>query len=89
MTGFLQFLGVTRRLNAAGSLTRLGGALMEPEVLRTMEEAAASLTSATTTAALAQAFAAWKRGRSRQCSTRRPLDSCLWPRLVRFPNSPR
>jgi L-seryl-tRNA(Ser) seleniumtransferase len=41
MTGFLQSLGVTRRLNAAGSLTRLGGALMEPEVLRTMEEAAA------------------------------------------------
>jgi len=41
MTGFLRSLGVARRLNAAGTLTRLGGALMEPEVLRAMQEAAA------------------------------------------------
>ena len=41
MTGFLQSLGVARRLNAAGTLTRLGGALMAPEVLQAMQEAAA------------------------------------------------
>jgi L-seryl-tRNA(Ser) seleniumtransferase len=41
MTGFLQSLGVPRRLNAAGTLTRLGGALMAPEVLQAMQEAAA------------------------------------------------
>jgi L-seryl-tRNA(Ser) seleniumtransferase len=40
MTGFLQRLGVPRRLNAAGTLTRLGGALMAPEVLQAMQEAA-------------------------------------------------
>ena len=34
-------LGVARRLNAAGTLTRLGGALMAPEVLQAMQEAAA------------------------------------------------
>jgi len=27
-------LGVTRRINAAGTLTRLGGSLMAPEVIR-------------------------------------------------------
>ncbi|MFM8767230.1 MAG: hypothetical protein ACKOD9_05470, partial [Rubrivivax sp.] len=41
MTSFLQTLGVTRRLNAAGTLTRLGGALMAPEVLQALQEAAA------------------------------------------------
>ena len=33
-------LGVQRRINAAGTLTRLGGSLMEPEVLAAMHEAA-------------------------------------------------
>ncbi len=33
-------LGVTRRINAAGTLTRLGGSLMAPEVLDAMREAA-------------------------------------------------
>ena len=35
-------LGVQRRINAAGTLTRLGGSLMEPEVLQAMAEAAAA-----------------------------------------------
>jgi len=35
-------LGVRRRINAAGTLTRLGGALMAPEVLAAMAEAAQS-----------------------------------------------
>jgi len=35
-----QRLGVTRRINAAGTLTRLGGSLMEPEVLDAMRDAA-------------------------------------------------
>jgi D-glucosaminate-6-phosphate ammonia-lyase len=35
-------LGVKRRINAAGTLTRLGGALMAPEVLVAMAEAAQS-----------------------------------------------
>jgi len=35
-------LGVTRRINAAGTLTRLGGSLMEPEVLDAMRAAAAA-----------------------------------------------
>lgn len=33
-------LGVRRRINAAGTLTRLGGSLMEPEVLQAMVDAA-------------------------------------------------
>jgi len=33
-------LGVTRRINVAGTLTRLGGSLMEPEVLQAMAQAA-------------------------------------------------
>jgi L-seryl-tRNA(Ser) seleniumtransferase len=33
-------LGVKRRINAAGTLTRLGGSLMAPEVLEAMREAA-------------------------------------------------
>jgi len=33
-------LGVPRRINAAGTLTRLGGSLMEPEVLQAMVDAA-------------------------------------------------
>jgi len=40
MTSVLQRLGVTRRINVAGTLTRLGGSLMEPEVLHAMQEAA-------------------------------------------------
>jgi len=35
-------LGVRRRINAAGTLTRLGGALMAPEVVAAMAEAARS-----------------------------------------------
>ena len=34
-------LGVRRRINAAGTLTRLGGALMAPEVIEAMAAAAA------------------------------------------------
>ena len=37
----LRRLGVVSRINAAGTLTRLGGSLMEPEVLAAMHEAAA------------------------------------------------
>ena len=33
-------LGVARRINVAGTLTRLGGSLMEPEVLQAMAQAA-------------------------------------------------
>jgi L-seryl-tRNA(Ser) seleniumtransferase len=33
-------LGVKRRINAAGTLTRLGGALMDDEVLAAMAAAA-------------------------------------------------
>jgi len=40
MNCVLQRLGVTRRINVAGTLTRLGGSLMEPEVLHAMQEAA-------------------------------------------------
>ena len=36
----LQQLGVARRINVAGTLTRLGGSLMEPEVLQAMAQAA-------------------------------------------------
>jgi len=36
----LDRLGVPRRINAAGTLTRLGGSLMEPEVLQAMQEVA-------------------------------------------------
>ncbi|MEO6624271.1 MAG: aminotransferase class V-fold PLP-dependent enzyme [Burkholderiaceae bacterium] len=36
----LQQLGVVRRINVAGTLTRLGGSLMEPEVLQAMLQAA-------------------------------------------------
>ena len=39
---FLAGLGVARRINAAGTLTRLGGALMDEAVLAAMAEAAAS-----------------------------------------------
>jgi L-seryl-tRNA(Ser) seleniumtransferase len=42
MSSFLDRLGVPRRINAAGTLTRLGGALMAPEVLEAMREAASS-----------------------------------------------
>ena len=38
----LSTLGVTRRINVAGTLTRLGGSLMEPEVLQAMAQAAAA-----------------------------------------------
>lgn len=40
MSRFLERLGVPRRINAAGTLTRLGGARMAPEVLAAMVEAA-------------------------------------------------
>jgi len=40
VTDILQTLGVVRRINAAGTLTRLGGSLMEPEVLQAMLQAA-------------------------------------------------
>lgn len=36
----LSHLGVPRRINVAGTLTRLGGSLMEPEVLQAMAQAA-------------------------------------------------
>ena len=39
---FLAGLGVSRRINAAGTLTRLGGALMDEAVLAAMAEAATS-----------------------------------------------
>ena len=42
MTDIYQRLGVARRINAAGTLTRLGGSLMEDEVLQAMREAAAA-----------------------------------------------
>ena len=35
-------LGVTKRVNGAGLLTRLGGSLMAPEILDAMREAAGS-----------------------------------------------
>ena len=35
-------LGVVRRINVAGTLTRLGGSLMEPEVLQAMAQAASA-----------------------------------------------
>jgi len=38
--GLHERLGLTRRINAAGTLTRLGGSLMAPEVLDAMREAA-------------------------------------------------
>ncbi len=40
MSSFHENLGVKRRINAAGTLTRLGGSLMEPEVLQAMIQAA-------------------------------------------------
>lgn len=42
MTDIYQRLGVPRRINVAGTLTRLGGSLMAPEVLQAMQEAAQS-----------------------------------------------
>ena len=42
MTGIYARLGVKRRINAAGTLTRLGGTLMAPEVLDAMRAAAQS-----------------------------------------------
>jgi L-seryl-tRNA(Ser) seleniumtransferase len=41
MSEFLRRLGVVPRINAAGTLTRLGGSLMASEVLAAMHEAAA------------------------------------------------
>ncbi len=40
MTDIFERLGVQRRINAAGTLTRLGGSLMAPEVLEAMRQAA-------------------------------------------------
>jgi L-seryl-tRNA(Ser) seleniumtransferase len=42
VTDIYATLGVRRRINAAGTLTRLGGSLMAPEVLDAMREAARS-----------------------------------------------
>ena len=42
MSDIYQRLGVPLRINAAGTLTRLGGSLMEPEVLQAMQQAAAA-----------------------------------------------
>ena len=42
MSDILERLGVQRRINAAGTLTRLGGSLMAPEVLAAMQEAASA-----------------------------------------------
>src|SRR6185437_6211463 len=39
---FYEQLGVSKRVNGAGLLTRLGGSLMAPEVLDAMREAAGS-----------------------------------------------
>lgn len=40
MSEIFERLGVKRRINAAGTLTRLGGSLMAPEVLEAMRQAA-------------------------------------------------
>lgn len=54
---YAQF-GVKRRINAAGTLTRLGGSLMEPEVLQAMQAAAeASVDIAELQAAASRAIA--------------------------------
>ena len=52
-------LGVPRRINAAGTLTRLGGSLMAPEVLQAMQQAAgASVDIAELQSAASRAIAA-------------------------------
>ncbi len=59
MSNIYHRLGVTRRINAAGTLTRLGGSLMEPEVLQAMVEAAgASVDIAELQAAASRVIAA-------------------------------
>ena len=59
MTDIYQRLGVARRINAAGTLTRLGGSLMEAEVLQAMREAAtASVDMAELQAAASRAISA-------------------------------
>ena len=59
MTDIYQRLGVARRINAAGTLTRLGGSLMEDEVLQAMHEAAtASVDMAELQAAASRAISA-------------------------------
>lgn len=58
MSGIYQKLGVVRRINVAGTLTRLGGSLMAPEVLQAMVEAAGvSVDIAELQAAASQAIA--------------------------------
>jgi L-seryl-tRNA(Ser) seleniumtransferase len=42
MSTLLDRLGVPRRINAAGTLTRLGGALMDAEVMQAMQDAASA-----------------------------------------------
>ena len=59
MTDIYLRLGVARRINAAGTLTRLGGSLMAPEVLQAMVEAAnASVDMAELQSAASRAIAA-------------------------------
>ena len=59
MTDIYDRLGVARRINAAGTLTRLGGSLMEAEVLQAMREAAtASVDMAELQAAASRAISA-------------------------------
>jgi len=58
MSGIYERLGVARRINAAGTLTRLGGCLMAPEVIAAMREAAgASVDMAELQAAASRAIA--------------------------------
>ena len=58
MSNIYQRLGVVRRINVAGTLTRLGGSLMAPEVLQAMVEAAgASVDISELQAAASQAIA--------------------------------
>ena len=42
MPGIYDDIGVTRVINAAGSMTYLGGSLIAPDVLAAMNEAAGS-----------------------------------------------
>lgn len=59
MSDIYDRLGVPRRINAAGTLTRLGGSLMAPEVLQAMNEAAgASVDMAEMQSAASRAIAA-------------------------------
>lgn len=56
-------LGLKRRINAAGTLTRLGGSLMAPAVLDAMREAAGSSVDIAELQAAASRFIAGATGR--------------------------